>query len=314
MKNLLTFIFCFLFALSISAQCEYLEGDMEVFLDLTSDIDESGMIEANTLVLPQNHVSPVRLLFLAFDLAFEEIGSPAYLQFLSYGLGISQSDDAYSGNSAVKLQPDEYVNLVDLVNITSCDELPTMLNLSYKHVGDGFDTLVIYSVFSDSLFSIFDEEFVFEEQSGFIEREIYSQGTDDEYTTISIPYVNNGLGVFADTLTTVFAAIGDPNIINAGEDSYFLLDFVYLGDPLVSNEEVEITNHIFPNPTESTIQISAETPVSFSITDLAGKVIISNDNFSEDHLFDMSNFTNGAYLIRLKNREGNFSIEKIIKQ
>ncbi|MFI5220738.1 MAG: PKD domain-containing protein [Bacteroidia bacterium] len=61
--------------------------------------------------------------------------------------------------------------------------------------------------------------------------------------------------------------------------------------------------HIYPNPASSVLNISASEPVSFMITDVAGKILIQSVTPDLDHHVDVSTLSKGIYLVKLLTHE-----------
>lgn len=79
------------------------------------------------------------------------------------------------------------------------------------------------------------------------------------------------------------------------------------------NKEVVFSNlKIYPNPVSQVINIESENTITQAqIFNLEGKELMRQDNPQQ---LDVSNLTNGIYLLRLYDDRGNFSVQKIIKQ
>ena len=80
-----------------------------------------------------------------------------------------------------------------------------------------------------------------------------------------------------------------------------------------SNKENLIS--IYPNPTKEkvTIEISRKANLEFKITDFLGNVLIQND-FSETINIDLSNYTEGIYLVSVYENRQLIGTKKIMKK
>jgi hypothetical protein len=69
---------------------------------------------------------------------------------------------------------------------------------------------------------------------------------------------------------------------------------------------------IYPNPTKGKFSINANEELNIEILDIYGKVVLSQKNLKGLHSFDISNYTDGLYLINLHNNKGSKTY-KLIK-
>jgi|GEM_PF-3462415 len=81
------------------------------------------------------------------------------------------------------------------------------------------------------------------------------------------------------------------------------------------NEVNKLELKLFPNPSDGSYQISANTNIkSIKVYDITGKTILekSNLNKKQDYI-DISQHQEGIYFVRLTDENGNSSVEKLIK-
>ena len=109
-----------------------------------------------------------------------------------------------------------------------------------------------------------------------------------------------------ETLTTALSIIGTPDSIqfsiysgdNAG--STLLLDDFVLSGGNVGLEEFSTMNvSIYPNPATDVVFIKADGVYDFKVLDVAGNVIIENENINEATEINISQLTSGAYFVEI---------------
>ncbi len=87
---------------------------------------------------------------------------------------------------------------------------------------------------------------------------------------------------------------------------------VYVGINEISDNQISIS----PNPTTGIVNINlkaSERPLSVEITNTTGKIIEQNNSNSTLQIFDLSNYSNGVYFIKIQTENGVYT-EKIIKK
>ena len=127
------------------------------------------------------------------------------------------------------------------------------------------------------------------------------------------------------TITTLTDASGNANngtLVNftkTGTTSNFLA-----GSPIVtgtncavlSNESFEVANNIkmYPNPTNGIFTIETQEVSTVDVFDMIGKKVYSNKVSVGSSNIDLSNYTNGIYLLTVTNQKGNLNTYKLIKE
>ncbi|WP_329806993.1 LamG-like jellyroll fold domain-containing protein [Flavobacterium facile] len=127
------------------------------------------------------------------------------------------------------------------------------------------------------------------------------------------------------TITTLTDASGNANngtLVNftkTGTTSNFLA-----GSPIVtgtncavlSNESFEVANNIkiYPNPSNGIFAIETQEDSTVEVFDMIGKKVYSNKVSVGSSNIDLSNYTNGIYLLTVTNQKGNLNTFKLIKQ
>ena len=227
MKKLFTLLFTIIISYHSYSQCEYLGGDMETFVDLTAACDESGTLAPGTIIAPANHTSLFRLLTLFFAGFFIEPGTPEYEELWGFGLGLNMSDDAFTGDAALQIGGDVNVNLADLFAVNACTEIPSGFKFSYKHIGEGADTLSIIVLINEgALESLPETEEDIMATPAYATWDIVVDSTESEYTTVTVPIIDNQAGVAIDTAASFIIVSGDVEYLMTGNQSHFLIDAV----------------------------------------------------------------------------------------
>lgn len=109
---------------------------------------------------------------------------------------------------------------------------------------------------------------------------------------------------------SLFAGTGTNQDINASEEIWeFFSRYDINGLTRISEEPFKNnTPKIYPNPTNSILNIEFENRIinKYTITDLAGHVIISSFTNSNKHQIDLSSLTQGIYIININNKAFKF--------
>ncbi len=90
-----------------------------------------------------------------------------------------------------------------------------------------------------------------------------------------------------------------------------------LNSPLLSSEEFLTSSgfKISPNPTSDKFNLTGENINQVQITDILGKVIISNNYAALSNVeLSIADFNAGVYVVKVTNNEGKSSVVKVVKQ
>ena len=122
----------------------------------------------------------------------------------------------------------------------------------------------------------------------------------------------------AQTPTITVANAGTYIVTTTAQNGCQASDSVIVtSDPCANLDEQNNGISIYPNPTQSTIVIlnKTEQPLQYVLRTVEGKIIAEGqlDSNSEKTSLDLSNFSNGAYLMHVFNSELNY-IQRITKQ
>jgi len=72
---------------------------------------------------------------------------------------------------------------------------------------------------------------------------------------------------------------------------------------------------LYPNPSSNNIRIeNIQSQSAYQIFDMTGKTISKGDVSIENPLVDISDLSNGTYLLQIANKKGVISKQQIIKQ
>ena len=94
------------------------------------------------------------------------------------------------------------------------------------------------------------------------------------------------------------------------DDIAFPVNSIVLG---VESYTVKKTIDIYPNPADNHITVEGNDIKAVEIFDMMGRVLVSH-NAEKSSMIDISNLTNGMYLIRITDANNNISMQKIIKK
>lgn len=96
----------------------------------------------------------------------------------------------------------------------------------------------------------------------------------------------------SDLEVVVFIQAADKSIMQSG----------YAADVLATSQFESVANiSMYPNPTSGIVKISAQTPVDVTISDITGKVILTQKNVTNSSEINLSSFQKGIYLARMSN-------------
>ena len=157
MKRLLLLVILFIAGIRLQAQtdCQYVNNGFEEWYDATNIYFEPGEEPTTPITLPNNHIPLFRFFVMAFAGGFFlEPGTDEYNEFWSIGFGVSQSSDAFKGQSALRIGGDAVFSGTDLYTVNNCTEKPEVLHFSYKHVGNSTDSIYILMVIDTAVTSV----------------------------------------------------------------------------------------------------------------------------------------------------------------
>ena len=225
MKQLYLTIILLCASYYLAGQCDYNNAGFETFIEETVSFDDSNPELQFQVDLPTDHVSIIRFFFYALGIAFGDV--EAFDDFSAdpqSAIGISQSSDSNTGESAVKIQANAFINFSDLYGVWRCTQLPDSMEFFVKHVGTNADTLFVLSVFDEGLKGVprdFDElsEFSATATSEFI------FDSDTDYERITIPVTEN-FPADRDTAYLFFVLTTPQAGLDAGNESFILIDDV----------------------------------------------------------------------------------------
>jgi len=209
---------------SFSQVCTIPNGSFESWEDLTYEYSYYGDLPDNTVVLPEGYFAFFRLLLSALSDLFEVLTGEELIDAASSLFGVYQSSDASDGEYAAQIGGDEYYPFSDLMTVFECtSELPSSFSIDVKHVGGGSDTLAIIGSFKEDS-DLVAEESDLDAAAGYFLVDSLVYNSDTDYTTLTIPVVDNMNGVSPDSVFIVIFAIGNQDSLEAGVESYFLID------------------------------------------------------------------------------------------
>lgn len=78
-------------------------------------------------------------------------------------------------------------------------------------------------------------------------------------------------------------------------------DLSFSGGDVSIDEFASMNISMYPNPASSTVMIKAEGTYNYSIVDLTGNVLLSENNVNGAIQLDISNLSSGAYLVKINN-------------
>ena len=125
---------------------------------------------------------------------------------------------------------------------------------------------------------------------------------------------NYALSVYATDLD----GDGDMDVLSASWDDDKIAWYENL-HPLGVNENALLDFSVYPNPTSGVLTVQSKTAiVQIEIHNLLGQLVISNSNHPPagraGNTIDISSVSQGVYFIKLKDENGDFGAQKVVKK
>jgi|GEM_PF-4195458 len=306
-RILLLSMLCSLLQFSANAQCIIPNPSFENWSQQEFPLEfEDGSVITGSALMPDNYMSLYKFAFGLFVLAFGD--STDYANFENNTqdfFGVARSEDASEGNYALKLYGNSSLDFSDIVGQNECEEIPESFSLDVKHVGIGFDTLVVSAMWDQGLNVGSDEENPPNAFAAILEG--FSE--DGSYQTITIPIEKlneNPSDTFAINFFTTFENY---------QNSYFLFDNLKFN--YSANTQDDFTKNsvqLTPNPArgEFTIKSDIQNGAKVEILDAVGRII--KNIVLDDHIkVDLTGYPTGIYLVKISDHKGKLiAIEKLV--
>jgi len=229
-------LYCLLFVLlgsqGIHAQvCDSLNTDFEIWVDYTENFEDEEPLPEGTVVFPEGYFSFFRTFFsdvlgILFDalggaLGGEPIEEPMF-GVIDDAFGFSRTEDASSGQFAVRIGGNEEGAFTDMLGVFNCSGIvPDSFHIDIKHVGRGVDTFSLAGNFQEEV--LITDEDPADIAAAYYEVSLEMTG-DTEYETISVPVLPGNPELSPDSLISVFVVLGDEAVLSSGVESYFIMD------------------------------------------------------------------------------------------
>ncbi len=119
-------------------------------------------------------------------------------------------------------------------------------------------------------------------------------------------------GAFEGTIST--SSTGSPVYLNTGGyDDFFIAKFGNNNCTLATTANQKESLTTYPNPTTSLVYVTNKEEVSYVIYDALGKMI-QMDTIPPNGSIDIQHLSKGMYLLQMKDRNGNVTTQKIVKE
>lgn len=125
-------------------------------------------------------------------------------------------------------------------------------------------------------------------------------GNNSEWQTEGIEFISADRFFVSNETATVNASlfIGHKNWLSA------------VGVPTISVEQYKL----YPNPAENVLYVEANEPISYRLSDLKGRLILSGTFSPGRNTIKTDKLTPGIYALELKNEKGQVAIERITRK
>lgn len=88
---------------------------------------------------------------------------------------------------------------------------------------------------------------------------------------------------------------------------------IYPYEPFGVKDEADLTV-AFPNPTSSSVTVNASPQETVEVVDLQGKTLLSTQGKGDHTVLNLSEFAPGSYLVRISDHNGQYRVQKVVKQ
>ena len=102
-------------------------------------------------------------------------------------------------------------------------------------------------------------------------------------------------------------------VIFADSNSILSVDSAACSTLSVAGEEL-LEYVIFPNPSNSILNVDTLKEVDYRLVSLSGQEIFKGQINADNHTINISDLSRGIYLIQLTDNLGNTTVKKIVKQ
>lgn len=324
MKTSFTFLWTLFFISIINtafAQCDFPEGDFEVWEDVTSTFSDE--LPAGTIIFPENANPLIRLFLYIIDESFLEgifmmVSDPTLLNRAI--LGVERVEDASHGQYALKMGGDSIASTSDLIIVAACGESPDSIFFDAKHFGNTTDSISLFCFvgnFSDLPINE-DGSLAEANVNKFMAVNFTASGNSNTFQTLAIDFSEVNSNVSPDTI--IFWLILDNQKPEDGNEyGCIVVDnfrFMRQRNTTPTREIVFIDGtKIYPSLARDVITVESDNNQikGIQIFDLSGKMIHSEYSINaETHQMNVSEFPNGQYIIRIGTSLG-YSTEKFFK-
>jgi len=304
MRGLISvFFLSFIFVTADGQNCKIPNGRFEEWTDVSLDIDSTGQLPTETIFLPDNFFALDRLLSANFD---QPLGHITNVELAQAYYGIERSDDASTGQYALKLAGNELHPLSDLAATFTCDgRLPDNLYIDLKHEGVGRDTLDFYVTFGKTPVIPWNLTDLFR-TSGFVLGQAIAN-VSTEWSTLTLPITDNEIGISADSVF-VWLIVSSDTLSAMTEESYFLIDNLSFDKSTKTlSQTLSEPVDIYPMPFKNHITIDNDNDkLAAKLYDSSGQLCYSFEVPAGHSRHDLSYIiSSGLYILELWNKKNN---------
>jgi hypothetical protein len=303
--------------------------DTVIFAASSSDLQKNiavngGMFQIDNISFTGVTSQPLQFNGYFNDYWNENVYRPLdwYARTNNRGDGVYLTSDKVAGNGALELK-----TVLDKTKNNNCTEARySSVETGYctgSHckwvVGNSFsnsiDTLAFFykyvpTVITDSA----QLNLIFKNNGSEIMRLIKNLGASASYQYIELPFV---IGSTPDTVIVQIQSSLSQNIALMYVGADLKIDEMHFKtQPLttgISNYENVNTISIFPNPATNNLTINIHKKSTIEILNIEGQIIKTINNNGAEMVIDLTNFSNGVYILKAKTDKG-VTIKKFIKE
>lgn len=293
---------------SVNGQCDFPDGDFEVWNDVTSAFNDE--LSDGTILLPENANPLIRLFSYIviegfLEGIFDMISDPALYNRAIFGL--ERVEDASSGQYALKMGGDSIARTSDLIIIADCGESPDSLFFDAKHFSNTTDSISVFCFIGNSSALPINSDGTLAEANvnKFLAVNFTAFGTSTSFQTLAIDFDVVNPNVPADTIV-FWIILDNQNPADGEEYGCIIVDnFRFRREQnSTPTREIFIADHarVFPNLASDFVNIESpdDRIKEIQVFDLTGRLVHSVPSVNaENHQINISNFPNGQYIIRI---------------
>lgn len=225
----------------------------------------------------------------------------------------------YHPQTSVEFPDEEDLEYIEVVN--NGDQIVPMTGIYFRGTGFVYQFPANSSMGPHAAFVLAANSTVFRGRHGRDANGEFSRHLSNKTQSLVLA---DGFGNIIDSLTysdTIpwpeadgngyYLQLNDPGLDNSLAENWTASNVVFVSDKPLSSE---ITLQVYPNPVHDILRIRAQADIkSISLSDLQGRLLLSENVNSEAYTLDMSRFSSGTYIVKILTGNQTYT-RKIVKE